>query len=1021
MDKIKSAEVGAARRHDDRAIRPSQEAGGSAATPLSRQARDMSRSPRSARAPGISNASTLERDLTGLEQNAAAGRAVTRRQSAVAAELTNGESSIFDQISEGDEQCPAGEVESQGIRRPGAEGPDATREELDHIVADPINQEQSSDLTPPPGFKPGSNLPQLPSFQDQTPVSTKESPDGTTTTTYRIDGVTYEQVRLADGTLTTNYSEGDVDYQNREKPDGTSSWSLETTDHEGSHSRQISLGADGEVLRDHALSTRSQIDSETRATSYASHSETIENGTNTVTDHVRRPDGGVADTTSTTAADGSVQEVYSYRGPQGEMSRTSHTDAQGNNETTTEKAYSQHVPIEQLVSFEPIPETGGPIAIMPQGLGTGPTQIRSVEVTTSSNGEPPQVQSSSTTYSQTSTDVQPLEGAYPYPVEPNGASLTHTFTVAEGRDENGQLVKTTEGSQAMTIFGTVPGGEPFQATRTDGWSEDGSSSTSFHVDGITEENLTTLNPSDPGNLFQVNVPGMDYPLSLAPPAEGIHPGNGSPDILSVFHNENDAKEWLGADGQFSLEFAVQRDSEGKVIAEAHSFDNRDDDGNGRLVTRTYTADGLSWSYADFTNDGKDYKQQTVFPGGTMSVYEEHRETGPHGQFESTTQTSIAGQVVSTNNASRSEVTEDQLRQYAESGSLSEQQLQRMLRDGPPYFVEQTEERGEDLVGEDGELLRDEDGRPLQTAYTTTSLSVENSDGYSVSKQQHTANQPNSTVQVISTVSTVADPNANNPIQARYSQYSVDTSTGRVASTASNAPLAVSSDGTVILDGTPLLGEDGKPVRIQTGGHSIGELLEAGFEPSSIVSQAGGLAGEVYEKALNSGKPIPLSVFSLELFAEAGKAFDRFAGVVNIFTGKGWEKVEGAGQLLGTMEATAESALGRLSARGVGWAEKLLSKGIAGKALGALGGAIDTVKGVVNMFEANNGKEMAAAGLETLAGGIAIYSSFLGPAGMIGGFLVGGCLQILSMALMAEFPKADLDPRMSQPGFPLQES
>ncbi len=552
-------------------------------------------------------AASLDRDPETTDSDPSAAREVTRRQSRVAAALTGGReegpSSSFDslaaeergdtpavhyaaagagqttdQADEVDEVGEVGEID-QGSETSRSQGPAeddrALEEKLDHLVDNPIEEEQRTDLDTPPVFQAGSPAPPpVPDFSGQSPTSTRELPTGGTEQTFVQNGVTYTRTTRPDGSVNTSYEQDGVDYSSTTNANGGSSVLISDDTDSGLHTRTITTTADGQVT-DTSHSTQAVIDPSTGDITQQSRQETLgPDGVRTVNETVVRPDGGRATTTRTQRVDGSFEETYSYEGDDGTVNRTTTGAADGSSQTRRERSYTSDQPLEELLDAPPVPEGASNVVPLPEE-GRSPTQIHDVVVTTTNPSGWSQTEYEERTVSQSSSDVQ-VTGTgdpethnsldtFPFGVvpDPAGTSVTHSVSTVSSRDPvTGQMVTTTGGAQTLTLAGERHPDFPIEGsdgqvsvTRVDSWNSDGGSATSYSSRGFTEYELLDQaqgqadRSSDVLEGFRVRV--GDSNIAAGPPDTG----------KSIYDHLNmkgggDAQDWLGAGGDDLLDVDV---------------------------------------------------------------------------------------------------------------------------------------------------------------------------------------------------------------------------------------------------------------------------------------------------------------------------------------------------------------------------------------------------------------------------------------------------------------------------------
>lgn len=978
-------------------------------------------------------ATSLDREPEGTRSDPAAGREVTRRQSQTAARLTGDpqEGDIrFDRLAAGGE-TEAGSETSEATTDPGVQRlldedrastlsaeDRADLEKLDHIVENPVEEEQRADIQTPAPFQAGSPQPEIPSFQGQTPASSRTTPTGGTEETFEQNGVTYTRTTRPDGSVSTSYEQNGIDYSNTRYADGRSSTLVSDDTETGLHTRTIETAADGKVT-DTSRSSQGVIDP--RSGEYASQSreESIgPDGVRTVNEEVRRPDGGSATITRTVQPDGRVNEVYNYQGDQGTVNRTTNQAANGTAETRTERTYTVDQDVESLIDSPPVPDgLEHQVVPLPQS-DRGQTTVRQVEVVTTDASGAETLQYAEDSYSQSSGDVQ-LQGSrelgygspgdtFHQPILPNNddSSITHTVTRVRTRDENGNLVESTGASQTLHLVGDRPAelGGPGQVSvdRTDSWNPSGESSSTFATHGFREEDLFGLNDGgDQLGGFTASVGGSGY-VTAGYPDAGVGP-------FDAYNRKGggELSDWLGTDHSDPLDVSVtvNRNAGGDTTSRNLSLSTVDQSGNGKVATRSDNGGAVGWTYTDYSNGGQDYRRQTVFEGTDISIYESHEVTGP-GQFRTTSETREGDDIVSNSEISRQEVSEQQLRQSVDDGELTQAQMDRMLRDGPPYYAERLTEHASPLLDDDGELRKDDDGNVIQRGHDISSTTLSNGDGYSVS-QHYRKDQggDNGAIYTESRLNTVTDPTVDPPLTGQLHTQAMNAETCRLE-TIENGNIQVGANGQIRYGGEEV-------GQFDFGGSDLSTLLREGKSVTSndligVLGKAAAVGDEA--GVLHSFGGIGSVRFtpSSSVLGRLGGAADLFgvvAGAQGVFSGvqegDGRAILEGAGNIAGGLNslAAATSALAgstRLGAAASRFSTLTATTTTLGKALGVAGGVVSLGFGLYDVFTADSGWDKAAGGLAAAAGAVAIGSAFFGPPGWVVGGLISGTLGIASI-------------------------
>lgn len=979
---------------------------------------------------GRSSASSLDREPSSTGSNASASREVTRRQASTAAAVTGADDdgpSTFDALATEDDNDVEDNLspmktasqkavnDKNSLSEPAAQESQTPEElerarKLDHLVDNPVEQEQRSDLQTPEPFQPGSPRPEVPNLSEQTPSRSETTPGGNTVDTIEQDGVAYTRTTRPDGTVSTSYEQDGINYSNTAYGDGRSSTLISDNTDEGLHQRTIDTAADGGVT-DTSRSSQGTFDGDGNW-SYQSREETLSpDGVRTVNEQVKRPDGGTATVSRTVQPDGRVAEVYDYQGDQGTVNRSTNTAADGTAETRTERSYTIDQPLETVLSENGVAAPAVPSALeyqvppLPEGERED-TQVREVEVVTTDAAGAETVQYSEESFSQTSGDVT-LNGSqelgqtspsdtFPLLVTPNNdaSSATRTVTTVKTRDENGQLVSSTGASQSVTLVGDRPaelGGGQANVTRTDSWNETGESSSTFATEGFREEELYAMSlGSDQTGGFSATL--GDRPINAGYPDAGVSP-------FDAYNRKGggELEDWLGTEGSDGLDVSVtvNRNAEGEVTNRNLTLDALDASGDGRTATRTDSGGAVGWTYSDYSNNGQDYDRQTVFEGTDVSIYESHQVTGP-GQFRTTSETKEGDSVVASSDTSRQEVTAEQLNQSVADGEMSQAQLDRMLTDGPPYYAERYSEHAEPLRDDDGNLRTDEDGNVIQAGHTVSSYNLANSDGYAVAKQyRETPTEGGGSTS--STLKSVTDPQGAPPISGTVTNR--ETSASGSTTITDTGDVRVTADGKMTYNGVEM-------GQFDLSGSELTTLLKEGDSVTalSLLGAAGGVTNGGLQ-AVNTTRFTPSGAAQVEKLSGALDIFGVGLGANNLFQGvrdgDGRAIVEGIGEMAGGLNslAAATAALGGTSKLGnAARSFSSLSGGatVLGKALGGVGGVIGLGFGLYDVFTADSGWDKAAGGLAAASGAVAVGSVFFGPPGWVVGGLISGALGIASI-------------------------
>jgi hypothetical protein len=954
----------------------------------------------------------LEKNSTETPSSPVASQRVARKQADTASGVTGG-SSAFDQA----------EAEEKG-------------DEADHLVDNPVEEEQRTDVRPPEGFQPGSPIQPPPDLSGQRPTETRELPTGGTQETFEKDGVTYTQTTRPGGVVDTSYEVDGVDYNSTQYEDGRSSTRVSSDRDDGYHTRTVESNAQGQVQSDTTDSIHTETDPQTGKITQQTRRESLgPDQTRTITEEVRRPDGGRANVTRTEKPDGRVEEVYEYTGDQGTLNRTTSQAADGSAQTTTERTYTSDQPLEELVDAPPIPDHAEGVVPLPEN-DRRDTQVREFSVVTTDPGGHEQIQHEETSYSQTSGDVR-LNGSneldrqtdgdtFPRGITPDNAdsSLTHTVTTVRTRDEDGNMITTTGASQSLTLAGDrheIHGGGDVSVTRTDTWNSAGESSSNFASKGFQESELLELSRGSDEFITQFSATAGGEFVSAGFPDIGKPPYQ-----HYVDKGSGELEGWFGLDGSDTLDLNIteDRNADGEVVNEATTFSTVGENGEGKTATRTHKEDGaVGWTYTNFENGGRDYQRQTVFEGTDISIYEAQTTHGP-GEFTRTSETKEGDEVVATSEASRREVNEEQLRQSVLDGELDQAQLDRLLTDGPPYFTERYNEHADALVDDDGNLREDENGDPIQAGHDVSSHTISNDDGYAVS-EHYRLDEGVDGAAYDSRMNTVTDPSADPdadppqyPVMGQVVKRERDPDTGQFRVT-HDEELQVRRNGALFYGGEEV-GE------FDFGGSDLSTLMREGegVTAADLAGLAGGAADIGAEVSGVSGGRFRFTgeTGALSKFSSAADVFGLAAGLQGLYggitEGDGRAFVEGLGDVAGGLNslAAATAAIGGSTRLGTA-ATRLSTLTAGGTALGGVlggaGGAISLGFGLYDVFTAESGYDQAAGGLEAAAGAVAIGSLFFGPPGWVVGGLLSGGLGIASIIVGGgdDNDTADIDSRL----------
>lgn len=930
----------------------------------------------------------LERDHSDTKSDPAAAREVTKRQADFSAKLTGDSDSpsSFKTLAteDADETTPV--VARATAGGPAGSGAEAEEAGPDHLVDDPTETEQRSDLQPPEGLETGAETPDFPDLTGQQPTSSKDLGNGTTRETFESEGVTYTRDTRSDGSVHTSYESEGVDYSNTSYEDGRKSYLISTDRDDGTHTRTVDYNAEGKVTNDHSFSSQAETDPATGEIILQSRSDTVnEAGVRTTSDEVNRPDGGKATTTRTQQPDGTFEEVYDFEGPDSALQRTTTGQVDGPSTTETVRTTTSDQDLEELTNVPGRGESGAPA--FPTG-DRGDTQVREVEVVNTAADGSQEVQYKETAYSQSSGDVQG-EGILPDGVEPNGNDTKSTLTVTsvEARNpETGELESSTAASNKVTVAGQRENGDKVSSTRTDTWNADGSA-TSYELNGYTRaEQRQNFYFGD-----KATVGGEELDI-LPPSVDGKHPDDHLREKGASPGRGGDAIEYLDVDGErgevVDVNVTVQRDNEGEIKSEAVTWDRKDENGDGKTVSRISDDNGVSWNYENVQNNGNDIARQTVVEGSDLSVVEEYHKTGD-GTFTHHQEVKNGDEVSSYRDVSRERVDEAGLDALVTEGTLTAEQRDKLKTDGPPYFVDKVVDHANARV-EDGELLKDDDGNIVQGGHHMTSTSVSNDQGYKVSDQFYY----DAAARTEESFKGVTDPNGDPPFHGEREKKFYNSSE-EVTST-EKEELTVTSGGEI------KVGDDKVADLTLADGMTVSELFSAGGI-EQLGSDLVGLANEGGTRFLDdlSGSKITTAAGGLEKLGKFADVLGLATGSVGLVTGirdaDARSTIEGIEGIAGGTESLA-GALSGLSGR-TGQIAGKLSTSAAGIGLAALGGGINIGLGLYDVFTADSGYDQVAGGL-TAASGVALAATpFLGPAAPIGAaaaIILGGAGFLVSL-------------------------
>lgn len=584
------------------------------------------------------------------------------------------------------------------------------------FVDDPLHQEEDADgLEPPPGLAAGAPIPAVPNLDEGERVPGSDAAPGIVTSengtpvagvreSIEVDGVVYERSTYAAGGTRVEYERDGVSYTSVVNADGVRTDTVTSDVEDGtSHNRRVSYDANGELITDTSTSETVGLPSPARQ----ARTVTINgDGTLAVDETVTRPDGGTSTHNVTTHADGRVDDVYNFRGQQGDFSRTTNTAADGSSTTATGRSYETDTPIEQLVGGPEVPSAvtfGLPDAhYLPEGQ-RDPTSVTELTVTSTNTDNVTTVVSDQTTFAQTSHDVEFVPEGEPFATFPEGVTpneeasgVTRSVTVGHTLGPNGERIDINEASRTVNVAGTREDGSEVSTTTTDSWNGAGESTSSYDFQGYTRGELTDQVTSvEP----RVIVGGRTLPLEYL--TDGKLPGE---HLRTKGGTEVEEFLGIGEDEVLNSRVDIVRGADGNIDYETVTMSNLDANGNGQTVERTNPAEGpISWAYTDHTDNGRDFERQTVLEGTELSIFESFNGSAD-GTFSSSSETRNGDEVIATSETSRQIITAEQIRLSAHHGELDPAQAERLLAEGPPYVLDHTESHTE--PSEDGQPTTD---------------------------------------------------------------------------------------------------------------------------------------------------------------------------------------------------------------------------------------------------------------------------------------------------------------------------
>ena len=934
--------------------------------------------------------------------NPSSSRELTRKQASVATSLTG--TSTFDGAlpvrHEADSPTPTEEPENRS---------------LDHLVEDPSEDEQRSDLKLPKEFQPGAPAPELPDLQAENLANTDKRSDGSVAKTYEQDGVTYTVIKRKGESTVTTYEKDGVSYSNTSNNDGSSEFSMVENTEDGNRTRNVTTDKDGDVTETSRAYEGTKGDN--GEYTYQTREVTLNpDGTRNIEETVDRPDGGVAKFSKTVRPGGTSSEAYSYSHGDTKISRTTETAIDGSSETTKERITTSTQDLEELIDTPKQPEGRvSDIPDFPEGE-RGDTTITETEVFTTDPQGRETLQYAEESYAQTSNDidfkVQFRDDKFK---DDESSGVTRTVSRVKVRDEDGNLVESTGVSQELQLKARRESdGKAVSITRTDNWNSSGASDHSFASRGFRDDEAVDQGVLD--NQVPVKVGGEEISLNpyyIAQPggSYGNNYAQYSDLYADDFKADTRARDYLGLsddpfrDGVVDYTRTYSYDDKGELTREAATYGNVDALGNGKTVTQTLGEDGRSWTYSDVSNNGKDYKRQTVWEGTDLTVYEEREESG-NGEFSELSETRKGDELLNRSSASRREITSEYLGLAVRGGRLTPEQASEIQKGGEPYYLSQTETFAAPLE-EDGKLVTTEvDGIevPVEPGSSSTSFSYSAADGYEVAEYRQAAKDAEGR-EHSSTLDIVTDPDGKVPVKGRVE--TIEPSPTGTGSDVVRSKISIDNLGEVLIDGQPAgkfegLGEDGVSLEdyLQDPSISGAALLQGVYK---VTKGATGVPGNVAKYLTN------------KKFNGAGTNYGKLASKVDIFgfaygieeaisgaiTGDLKRSLTGVGFTAGGTNALASALAalpeGALSGKAGAIAKATAGTKLLGKGLGAVGGVVTLGFGAKDLIW-GSGSQRTAGALNTAAGAIAIGSAFFGPPGWIVGGLVSGTLGLIALGI-----------------------
>ena len=627
--------------------------------------------------------------------------------------------------------------------------------------------------------------------------------------------------------------------------------------------------------------------------------------------------------------------------------------------------------------------------------GRGPTQITEVEeFTTDARGHDLPSHYSEQTFSQTSDDVSVDPDKFGNRVD--GGSVTLTVSNVEALGKNGEMVRSSGAAQAVTLDVNGQSGQG-EITLTDSWSSTGESSTGVRAEGFEGQALKNL-LSGPEDGESLRIGGQN---------RYVFSGNEQDSYLLALQNR-DASKLLGLSGENpSVDFSsrVGYNAQGQKVSDRTTFGQLEPGEDGRSVTvssdflEAEDGQGAHWSpktwvYSDVTNDGQDFRRQTVIEGTEISTLEE-RATEPNGGFSYTSQTRDGSTVIANSSTSRQVLTDERIRQALQDGELTEQQARRLLASKEPRWVERVDDSAERY---------EKDDQLVQNGYSSASFRYSDPDGYEVGRTEQSQNDQEGQATTTSFVS-VTDPRDRPPFQGELI-------TREPGDYGRSSQIRIDNQGAIWQDDKRLGDFDLK-------GNSVSDFITSTGNADGLIRGlfdfAGGASG-LEEAAgatiLQNGNEVPrypkLSPRG-EAFADFGRRVEGLATVFEgyrvlrgVAEGDGQQVVASGAELVAGHSEAVSAALASFEGKGgLGGKLSFLGKSkVAAKAFGLAGGFANLGFGAYDAFTADTTTGKVSGGLAAASGAALITGAFFGPPGWVIGGIASGVLGLASAVVGA---------------------